>query len=257
MSRSNQLTTVLKALEVLETLETVGSVGPAELADKLGMARPTAYQYLSTLTEAGYARNDDGVYRMSYKVLGLGSRLKYRQTLFKIGQVPLRGLVLDLGEPAFLGTEECGEWVVLHSEGDVTSLDLRSYPGLRLPLHTHAAGRVVMANMDSTRRDEVIKSRGLEAMTEETTTDRKELEAELTRVREQGYAVTWDEQAQGVGTAARPITADGLFLGTVSIATLTSKIQDRDNQEQILQRLRQATEEIVVNYRHHPSLVRR
>lgn len=250
MNRPNQLTTVLRALEILELLETEGGVGPAELAERLGMARPTAYNYLSTLTEAGYVRNDDGVYRLSYKILGLGSRLKYRQTLFKAGQVPLRRLVSELGEPAFLGTEESGEWVLLHREGDARSLDLRSYPGLRLPMHTHAAGRVILANMDADRRAEVIESRGLEAITEETTTDRAELEAELRKMREQEYAVTWDEQAQSVGTAARPIVADGTLLGSVSIATLTSKIREPDNRELILRCLKEAAEETVLNYRH-------
>ncbi|WP_096391282.1 IclR family transcriptional regulator [Halopenitus persicus] len=250
MTTPNQLTTALTALEVLEILEAEGEVGPSKLADRLDIARPTAYKYLATLVEGGYARNDDGVYRPSYKILGLGSRLKYRQTLFKVGQEPLRRLASKLEEPAFLGIEESGEWIVLHREGDVASLDLRTYSGLRLPLHTHAAGRVVLANMNPEQRDSMIMSQELEARTEKTTTNPKELATELDRIREQSYAITWDEQALGVGTAARPISAEGEFLGTVSIATLTSKMQDQDNQDRILGLLKEAAEETLLNYRH-------
>ncbi|WP_187367365.1 IclR family transcriptional regulator [Haloferax sp. KTX1] len=244
------LKTVLTALEVLEILEQEEGIGPTKLAEQLDVTRPTAYGYLSTLAEAGYARKDSGEYYLSYRILGIGNRLKYREPLFRASKVPLRKLVSEIREPAFIGIEEAGEWVVLHRNGDISSIDIRTYSGLRLPLHTHAAGKIMLAEMGPERRDEVLESRGLHAMTDETLTERPELESELRRIREQGYAVDWDEQARGVGTAARPISGDEGFLGTISVATLTSTLQNRDDRDAILQKLKETAEEIIVNYRH-------
>lgn len=246
----NKLKTVLTALEVLEILEQEEGMGPAKLAERLKVTRPTAYGYLSTLTEAGYARNENGEYYLSYRILGIGNRLKYREPLFRASKVPLRKLVSDIGEPAFIGIEESGEWVVLHRNGDISSIDIRTYSGLRLPLHTHAAGKIILTEMNPEQRDEIIESRGLQSMTDETLTKREKLESELNQIRNQGYAVDWDEQARGVGTAARPISGDEGFLGTVSVATLTSTLQDRENRDTILQKLKETAEEVIVNYRH-------
>lgn len=250
MGTNTSLKTVLTAMEVLEILEREQGIGPTELADRLGVTRPTAYSYLSTLTEAGYARNEDGTYYISYRVLGIGNRLKYRNRFFRASEVPLRKLVADVGHPVYIGVEESGEWVILHRDGDITSIDIRTYPGLRLPLHTHAAGKVVLAEMDRACRDEVIESRGLEQRTEKTITERTALEAELARIQEQGYAISWDQQAIGVGTVARPVIDDEEFLGTISIATLTATLQDEEDQQFFLRRLKEAGEEVVLNYRH-------
>lgn len=250
MGSNTPLNTVLTTIEVLEILERERGIGPAELARQLGVTRPTAYSYLSTLTEAGYARNEDGTYYISYRILGLGSRLKYRNRFFRASKVPLRKLVSDVGNPVYIGVEESGEWVILHRDGDITSIDIRTYPGLRLPLHTHAAGKVVLAEMDRQRRDEVLDSTGLDRLTEKTVTDRATLEEEIERIREQGYAVSWDQQAIGVGTVARPVVDEDEFLGTISIATVTATLQDEDTQQYFLRRLKEAGEEVVVNYRH-------
>lgn len=250
MCTNTSLKTVLTTMEVLEILEREDGIGPSALADRLGVTRPTAYGYLSTLTEAGYARNENGTYYISYRILGLGSRLKYRNRFFRASEVPLRKLVSDVGNPVYIGVEESGEWVILHRDGDITSIDIRTYPGLRLPLHTHAAGKVVLADMEPERRDEVIDSRGLDRLTEKTVTDRAALEAELAQIEAQGYAVSWDQQAIGVGTVARPVVDDDEFLGTISIATLTATLQDEENRAFFLKRLKEAGEEVVLNYRH-------
>jgi DNA-binding IclR family transcriptional regulator len=250
MGAQNTLTTVLKALDILERLEKEeDGLGPAELAKEMDVTRATAHGYLATLNEAGYARNQDGKYFISYRILGLGNRLKYRNNLFRAAKVPMRKLVLDINALANVGVEESGEWVLLHGDGDITSVDVREYPGLRLPLHTHAAGKLILAEMSPERREEIL-SGGLQRVTDDTITEREKLETELEQILDRGYAVDWDEQVQGVGVAARPISVDGEFLGTLSIVSPTARVQEEEHRKEMLQRLKEATDEVVLNYRY-------
>lgn len=247
---TKSLQTVLRAFEILELLEQEREAGPSEIAEHMGVTRATAHDYLSTLEDTGYVITDDGRYRIGYRILGMGSRIKFRSSLFNAARAPLRKLSSRTDELAHIGIEEDGEWVLLDHEGDVSTVDMGTYPGLRFPIHAQAAGKVILAHLPDDRIQEIIETRGLEQITESTITNPEALRAELDQIVEDGYALDSDQLVYGVAIVAAPILVEGDIIGSISIANPTGRLQDDEHRETLIQRLKEAADEISINYRY-------
>jgi DNA-binding IclR family transcriptional regulator len=243
------LQTVARASEVLDLLEHEREAGPAKIAALMNVNRSTAHDYLVSLASTGYVVKEDGKYRISYRFLQRGSRLKHCNRFFNSSDIVLQKLSEESEELAQLGKEESGEWVMLHEEGDVTSVQMGTYPGFRTPIHSHAAGKVLLANLPESRVDELLDVDELEQVTEHTVTDTAELRAELEQIRADGYAIDHQQQVVGIGFVACPVVADSELLGSVSVACPTGRLQQDDYRANLIQDVRAAAEEISVNYR--------
>ncbi|WP_162524349.1 IclR family transcriptional regulator [Halobellus captivus] len=243
------LQTVSRAFEVLDLLEREREAGPAKIAALMDVNRSTAHDYLVSLEATGFVVREAGKYRIGYRFLQRGSRLKYRNRFFHSSDIVLGKLSEQSGELAQLGQEESGEWVMLHEEGDITSVQTGTYPGFRTPIHTHAAGKVLLGNLPEPRIEEILSVDELEAVTEHTITDPAALRDELQQIREQGYAIDHEEQVVGIGFVACPVIEDGELLGSVSVACPTGRLQQDEYRENLIQNVRAAAEEISVNYR--------
>ncbi|WP_435064392.1 IclR family transcriptional regulator [Halobaculum sp. EA56] len=244
------LKTVVRAFDVIDVLERERSAGPSTVAAELGVSRATAHDYLSTLESTGYVINDDGSYRIGYRFLGLGSRLKYRSVLFNAARAPLRKLSEETGDLCQVGIEEDGEWVLLHNDGDTSTVDMGTYPGLRFAIHTQAAGKVMLAYLPDERVEEIIERHGLDPVTEHTITEPEELRAELDRIREDGYAVDSDQQDVGVSIIAAPILVQGDIVGTVSIACPTGRLGNDEYRRTRIRAVAETADEVSLNYRY-------
>lgn len=251
MSSDVPLQTVARAFEVLDLLEREGEAGPAEIAGLMGVNRSTAHDYLVSLEATGFVVREAGTYRISYRFLERGSLLKYRSRFFRSSDVVLEKLSEQSDELAQLGQEEDGEWVMLHEAGDLTSVQTGTYPGFRTPIHSHAAGKVLLAHLPDERIDELLDVDELEAVTEQTVTDPDELRPELEGIRENGYAIDREEQVVGIGFVACPVIEDGDLLGSVSVACPTGRLEQDDYRNDLIQNVRAAAEEIAVNYRYY------
>lgn len=245
------LQTVARAFEVLDLLEREGEAGPARIATLMDVTRSTAHDYLVSLESTGFVVKDGGKYRISYRFLERGSRLKHQSRFFNSSDIVIRKLSADSGELAQLGCAESGEWVMLHECGDLTSIQTRTYSGFRTPIHTHAAGKVLLANFPAERIDDLVDAGELEAVTEHTITDPDALRSELETIRERGSAVDHDEQALGIGFVACPVLEDGELLGSVSVACPSGRLRQDDYRDDLTQKVQAAAEEISVNYRYY------
>ena len=77
--------------------------------------------------------------------------------------------------------------------------------GKRTPLHCTAVGKAIMAYLSKDEVYLILKEKGLEKFTENTSTNKKDLENEFKKIREQGYAVDNMEHEEGVRCVAGPI----------------------------------------------------
>ena len=249
-NKTTPLKTVMRAFEVIDVLERSRSAGPATVADELGVSRATAHDYLTTLAATGYVINDGGTYRVGYRFVGLGSRLKYRSALFNAARAPLRKLSTETGDLCQVGIEEDGEWVLLHNDGDTSTINMGTYPGLRFSIHTQAAGKVILAHLPDTRVDEIIETHGLQPVTSKTITDEATLRAELDQIATDGYAVDSDEQEVGVSIIAAPVLVEEEIVGAVSIACPTGRLQSDEYRDSRVQSVVGTADEVSLNYRY-------
>jgi IclR family transcriptional regulator, pca regulon regulatory protein len=182
--------------------------GIADIADELGMSRSTTHRYVSTLVKLGYVKQ--GI-RRKYR-LGLGVT---RLGLHALNGTPLRDharedmaglstrVSCDVGLSALDGTEIVYiERVRRLRRGQP---DAGPQAGSRLPVHSTAMGKVLLAHLSESELDDTIAAIALEPMGPNTITSASALRSELEQVREEGLALEDQERAEGLIGIAAPV----------------------------------------------------
>lgn len=217
--------TTEKTLALIELLKQRDGGRVTEVADELDMGKSAVHNHLSTLEQHGYVIKDDGTYRLGLKLLELGGYTRNQLTLHEIAEPEVKGIAEKTGERANLMTEEDGEGVYLYRSKGERAIDLDTYTGMRVPLHTTALGKAILAHTPRERVEGIIDQHGLSKPTENTVTDRNTLFDRLEQVRERGFALDDEERLVGLRCVAAPIVAsDETVLGSISISAPTSRM---------------------------------
>jgi IclR family pca regulon transcriptional regulator len=97
--------------------------------------------------------------------------------------------------------------------------------GSRLPAHATSMGRVLLAELSEPDLDALFGGRRLEALTPRTITDAETLKAELTAVRERGWALVDQELELGVRSIAAPLRdRSGHAVAAINVSTHAGRV---------------------------------
>jgi DNA-binding IclR family transcriptional regulator len=128
------------------------------------------------------------------------------------------------------------------------SVQLDSYPGYGIHLHTTALGKAILAHKPEAEIETVISKRGLPERTPCTITDPQALFEELQQVRDRGYAADTNERIRGMSAYAAPIFDDAEnVLAAISIAGPSRRLTEPDLREEYINRVREAANVIELN----------
>jgi DNA-binding IclR family transcriptional regulator len=205
----NSVDKAITVLNCFSTQEPVQSVG--EISKSTGHTLSTVSRLLSTMEARGVVQKakGHGRYRLGYRVYLWGLMSQSQNNLAAVARPSMEAL-----------RDRCQEEVSLHIVIDGVRTCLERVPsthaiamnvavGGRLPLHAGAAGRVLLAFMDSDSRRQYIEEVGLKRYTESTFTDPIRLEAELKKIRQRGYAISREEREPGSCSVVAPVRAAG------------------------------------------------
>lgn len=213
----SSIVSVSRALEVIGWLaDSPDGLSFPQLRDLLGTNQGACFKVLSTLEEAGYVFRHEysGRYLLTYKVANLALRKLHHARLLDQATFALRALANSTGESVALAVVEASKLTfVLSIAGQKTrdySLQIEPTRSMRVALHAHATGKAWMAALAPKRARELLKEQGMPKFTERTLTSEKALFAELARVREFGYAMSYEESEPGICGVAAPVTVSQL-----------------------------------------------
>lgn len=241
--------TVDTAAEILHTLEETGEMTLQEIAETIGFAESTTHRHLATLEHNEFVVKEGGRYRLSYRFLDVGEKLRQSDPLFDIGREYADQLVEETDERIWLSTFENGYSVSLYWASNRPALHLHSRIGSRHHLHNNANGKAMLAELSDERVAEIIEQRGLPKKTDRTITDEAALSEELETIREQGYAVSSGENFEGMVAIAVPIVeAETDTLGAMGIGFSQNSISSAE-QEEFVKLLKEAADEITIRIR--------
>lgn len=217
-----------RALDVLETLRDAGRpVTLQELASRLRQAKSSVFRLLATLERRGYVERADGDRRYQ-----LGAAwLTYRDggahgTLTEAAVPQMRALVEAFGETVNLGVLRDGEILYLEIMESPHSFRMAAAPGTRSPVHCTALGKAIAAYLPEIAVAEVVRARGLPALTPRTITSRAALRRELARTRARGYAEDNAETEPEASCIGAPILGPhGDVIGAISLSGPTSRMR--------------------------------
>jgi IclR family pca regulon transcriptional regulator len=185
-------------------------LGIADMADQLGLSRPTTHRYAVTLVELGYLEQDSArKYRLAARVTDLGMSAIDSTGLREHAIGHLRDLARTTGFSAGLAVLNAEK--VLYVER-VTGprvgrnpVDASLVIGSQAPAWRTAAGKILLANLADSERTSLLAKIDLAGAGPEAIAAKNALKAELDRVREREVAIDDREQAADLLAIAAPI----------------------------------------------------
>jgi DNA-binding IclR family transcriptional regulator len=207
------------ALSILETLGGVPQMGVSELAKKLGLSKGSVYRLLVTLTRRGYVEKDadSDRYQLTYRLFALGSRAASRLGLREVAQPIMERLGTRTGETVNLGVLDGFRTVSVHLVESAHPLNVHLRIG-GVSAHATATGKILLAALPAEELARRLAGRRLTSLTDRTIKSRSALQAELRRVREQGYAIDDEECSLGLRCVGAPIRDDrGAAVAALSV----------------------------------------
>jgi DNA-binding IclR family transcriptional regulator len=218
-----------------------------EVARTLDLPVPTAHRILSALSRRAYVsqHGETKRYRLGIAALQLGDRARSVVDLRSVALPSLRRLSRDTGETSLLTvlSQRSDSGVCLERVETPQPLRLSVTPGRQLPLHAGASQKVLMAFMEPAALERVI-SRPLEHLCHNTITDPAMLREELTRIREAGWASSFEETNLGVWGLAVPILdARDAIVCAIGIAGPSARLA-QERIADLIHRIHQGAEEI-------------
>ncbi|HEU4423676.1 MAG TPA: IclR family transcriptional regulator [Pilimelia sp.] len=204
---------VTRAIEILRHLAGAArGLGVTEVAERLGVAKPTAHALLRTLEAEQLVVQDraTGKYRLGPALLELGNAYLETHELRARSVVWADTLASRANEAVWVGVLSGDHVLVVHHafrpEGAVQILEV----GAVLPWHTCALGKAIVAHLPEPERRRLLAGQ-LPVLTGGTITDPAALAEQLAAVLVTGYAVEDGEAAIGdAGVAAPVFDRDGV-----------------------------------------------
>lgn len=179
----------------------------SDLAERLGLHKSTVHRFLVNLEHAGLVEraSRSGRYRLGLRLFELGNLVLQRMDLWDEALPFLEGLVRDTGETGHLAVLDGGEAIYIERVEARRALRIPSAVGRGYPAHATNLGKVLLAYIEPDELERIVADRGLAGFTTNTITDLGQLKAELTGIRERGFAVDNEEYDEGLRCIGAPV----------------------------------------------------
>jgi IclR family acetate operon transcriptional repressor len=180
---------VARALEVLESFRNSESLTLAEVSDRVGLNKSRVFRMLYTLAQRGYVeKSADGQrYELGIRLLERASCV--RRDLRQLALPFMRQLHEKFNETVNLAVLDNQEVLYIEMLESSRSIRMAEGIGYRSPIHATALGKVIAAYLPEVELKPILKGLSMTKFTDRTITNLARLEAELEKVRHNGYAL--------------------------------------------------------------------
>jgi DNA-binding IclR family transcriptional regulator len=205
--RSYNITALQRGLRLLHLFsESPHGLTAKQVAGRSRLPVSTVHRFLANLEGANFLNcSGDGVYHLGIACFAIGQAA--------LGQLDIRRVSLPYLQELNRQTRETIHLTVRHGLSAVyvekldspEQLRIHSRIGAAVPLYCTAVGKVMLAHMPDDEREKVLPQLGLKRLTPNTVGNLQELDAELYRVRKNGYACDLEENELHIRCVAAPI----------------------------------------------------
>ncbi len=221
-------------------------LGVTEIAERVGLAKPTVHGLLRTLEKHGLVAQDDdtGKYSLGPAVLLLGnayldgSELRARSLLWA------ESLAQRTNEAVWVASLSGSRVIVLHHvfrpDNTVQILEV----GAAIPWHACALGHAIVANLADAGRAAALAA-DLAPLTGRTKTTRVALSRVVNQVRRQGFAVEDQEATVGDAGIAAPIFGrDTVVAGAIGVVGAADRLLAQATRDELVRAVQEAARAI-------------
>lgn len=195
----------------------------AEVARLSGLDRASARRCLLTLVEQDYAVADDRYFELTPRILKLGQSY-LSASLPQLLRPALTQLAGRIGESCSAAVLDHTEVVYIARATQHHIVGTGLHPGSRLPAYCTSLGRVLLAALPTDAARKRIEASVRQPLTGHTLTSVKDIMAELTRVREQGYSIIDQEVAPNSLSIGIPVVnSTGSTVASINVGLHASR----------------------------------
>lgn len=217
-------------LKVMESLAAFERIGVTPLARELNLPIATIYRMLRVLQRAGYVEQleTSKEYRLTLKLFEIGCQVASRTTIRDIAAVDIERMAQETGLTTNLGVLTGRDVLYLFRKETDELLALNLPTGSRAPATCTAMGKAMLA-YDPRPTVDILGTGPYPACTDNSIRTNDALDAELTLIRELGYAVDRQELHSGVWCVAAPILDQSQIpQGAISVTTYRSVMDEAE-----------------------------
>jgi len=198
-----------RALAILEYLDQhPAGRSMTEIARDLGLPKNAVFRITTTLTQCAYLERNSDTKRLylSRKALTLGyGALQDERGIVQLAWGPMRCLRDRVKETVCLSILVDGQGFVLEAVPGIHPFRCVVDSGMRQPLHASGSCKAILAHLPEEEQAALISAARLVRLTQNTIRHKTALGEEMSRVRNNGYAVDDCEHIDGVRCVAAPI----------------------------------------------------
>ena len=209
MPQDTTSTAVDRALSIIELIsESKKGMSNADLSRRLKIPKSSASYILRVLENRAYLHRDfAGRYRLGLKLMSLTGDALTHLDVREIAKPTLLDFLKKSKLPeAHLAILDNGRAVYIEKvENDKSFIKMDIWIGHRLPIHTTAIGKVLVAHLPDEEILKILQLRGMEKKTRKSITSEQKFLREMKKVRQFGFAIDNEENADGVRCISAPI----------------------------------------------------
>jgi DNA-binding IclR family transcriptional regulator len=235
---------VAKALALLDLLGDGQSRSLTELAAAVKLTKTSSYRLLCTLGTAGYVeRNQEGRYSLRGQSRS-GGRDKLIAALLQVSAPYMRELTREFRETTGLAALFDNHIEVIAVIDSPQIVRMGNTVGRILQPHASSLGKCITAFQSEQRREHLLRSYGVSAITGSTITDETVLAQEFADIRRQGYATDRGETCvDGYCFGAAIRDGKGDVIAAISISVPRTRLETMPR-ERIIGAIKGAAEAI-------------
>ncbi|HIY67592.1 MAG TPA: helix-turn-helix domain-containing protein [Candidatus Agrococcus pullicola] len=240
---------IARGFSVVRSFDGAPSQSLSEVAQRTGLARPTARRVLITLQELGYVASKEGRFELTPRVLELGVAFFGDSDFWDAAMPRLRQLVDLTNESSSIAVLDGSDVVYVARAAVPKLVTLSVSVGTRFPAAQTSLGKVLLADMSSVELDDVLATPSRSGVVPPWDPDRGELDAVLAEVREQGWAISDQQLAPAIRSIAAPVRrADGTVFAAVNVNAHAAETTLEHLQNVHLPHLLSAAEDLGLDY---------
>jgi IclR family acetate operon transcriptional repressor len=217
-----------RAVELLLLLESASrDMGITELSKLLGVQKSTVHNLVQTLLARDFVRQtDSGRITLGFRLMRLGAAAAERLDIRRLADPILRELALEANEYVLLAVLNRNEVTIIDSVAPQRSTFIVPRIDFSHTFHCTALGKIFLAYGPEKFRQEIFK-RPFSQYTPYTLVQEETVATEITKIFDQGFAVSCNETIEGVTCIGAPVyNAHGKLAAAVSISSATARLTE-------------------------------
>ena len=222
MAGRNYIKSLIKAISVMKCFDPNNSeMGVSNVAQRVGLSRPTANRILSTLVYGGLLEQNGatGKYMIGSGLFSLGNLFLISRDIVKVAEPVVKELNELAGEVVNVHIRDKGYSTIVLREESKHTFRFAYHVGSVFPAYAVSAGKALLSELTDAEIDSLYPNERLMPLTPKTVTTRTELKKELEQVRKTGVAFNREQAREGVESIASVIRdASGMAVAAMSIA---------------------------------------